>query len=79
MWRVILAVAGGVAVLQFLGLWFVVESPKWLAINGEVGKAKQIMARIRGKENLEDDVEDLGTAEEGQGRRTPRRGLAGAY
>ena len=79
MWRVILAVAGGVAVLQFLGLWFVVESPKWLAINGEVGKAKQIMARIRGKESLEDDVEDLGTAEEGQGRRTPRTGLADAY
>ena len=77
-WRVILAVAGGVAALQFLGLWFVVESPKWLAINGDVGKAKQIMARIRGKENFEDDVEDLGTAEEGQGKRTRISGSIGA-
>ena len=66
-WRVILAVAGGIGGVQFLGLIFVVESPKWLAINGEVGKAKQIMARIRGKDKFEDDVEESGTSEEGQG------------
>ena len=79
MWRVVLAVAGGVAAVQFLGLLFVVESPKWLAMNGEVGEAKKIMARIRGKENFEDDVEDMGMTEEGQGMWTPMSGYAWAY
>lgn len=63
----ILVVGGGIGALQFLGSWFIDESPKWLAINGKTAQAKQIMGRIRGRTDFEDDVEDLGTAREGQG------------
>ena len=49
MWRVVFAVAGAVGVVQFLGLCFVPESPKWLAERGRVGTAKRVLGRVRGK------------------------------
>jgi sugar porter (SP) family MFS transporter len=48
MWRVILAVAGVVGGIQFLGLLFSSESPKWQADHGMVHQAKLNLQRIRG-------------------------------
>ncbi|KAK2848538.1 hypothetical protein FQN49_005623 [Arthroderma sp. PD_2] len=48
LWRVILAIAGFVGVIQLIGLLFVVESPLWLADNQQPAKAKKILQRIRG-------------------------------
>lgn len=49
MWRVVFAVAGGIGVVQILGLCFVPESPKWLAEKGQVDEARRILKRVRGR------------------------------
>ncbi|KAI9757671.1 MAG: hypothetical protein M1815_000318 [Lichina confinis] len=47
LWRVILGVAGGIAVVQFLALFTVVESPQWMSAQGERLRARQTLKRIR--------------------------------
>lgn len=57
LWRIILASAGGIGVLHFGGLFFVPESPKWLAEHDNPQHAKAILGRIRGhKVNLDAEV-----------------------
>jgi sugar porter (SP) family MFS transporter len=48
MWRIILAVAGIVGGVQFIGLLFSSESPKWQADRGMVREARINLQRIRG-------------------------------
>ena len=67
MWRVVLAVAGMIGVLQCGGLFLVPESPDWLAAKGKLGIAKKSLSRIRGGANIDDEIVDWGTAEEGEG------------
>ncbi|KIW89544.1 uncharacterized protein Z519_09700 [Cladophialophora bantiana CBS 173.52] len=58
MWRIILAVAGMIGVLQFAGLAFSVESPKWQAAHGEPRQANGNLRRIRGqKADIQEEVE----------------------
>ena len=58
MWRVILAVAGGIGIMQFVGLLFSVESPKWEADHGEPRQAKSNLRRIRGHQaDIQEEVE----------------------
>lgn len=47
LWRIILAVAGGIGLLQLLGLAIVPESPKWLAEHRSPQKARDILQKIR--------------------------------
>lgn len=48
MWRVILAVAGVIAVVQLVGLLFAVDSPSWQADHGNARQAKANLKRLRG-------------------------------
>lgn len=48
MWRIILAVAGGIGLFQLVGLLFIPESPKWLAEQNHPGRARSILRKIRG-------------------------------
>ena len=58
LWRIILATAGGFGVAQFLGLFLVPESPKWLAEHNSPQLARKILQRIRGsRADLEEEVE----------------------
>jgi MFS family permease len=57
MWRVILAVGGGIGLLQIFGLLNAVESPKWMADNGRERQARIALQKIRGsKFDLEEEV-----------------------
>lgn len=57
LWRIILAVAGAVGLVQFLGLALVPESPKWLSEHNQPQRARQILQNMRGrKANLDDEV-----------------------
>lgn len=57
MWRIILAAAGGIGVVQLLGLLLVPESPKWLAEHHSPERARAILRRIRGhKVNIEEEA-----------------------
>ncbi|KAG8530233.1 uncharacterized protein KY384_004733 [Bacidia gigantensis] len=49
MWRVILATAGCVAVVQFFCLTLVPESPQWLAEHGKPDGGKNLLRRLRGR------------------------------
>ena len=68
MWRVVLAVAGGLAVVQAVGLFGVVESPKWLASKDMVTVAKGILQRIRGNADIEGEVAHWGNGGDAEGK-----------
>ncbi|KAJ9638968.1 Bifunctional purine biosynthesis protein PurH [Coniosporium tulheliwenetii] len=60
-WRIILAVAGGIGLLQLAGLFFSVESPKWMADQGKPSAAKKTLRRIRGHQfDIDDEVSGWG-------------------
>lgn len=48
-WRYILGAGIAIALLQTLGLFFIPESPSWLAANGDVALARRVLQRIRGQ------------------------------
>ncbi|KAH0545128.1 hypothetical protein FGG08_000740 [Glutinoglossum americanum] len=63
LWRAILAIAGVIGLLQALGLTCVVESPKWMAANGNPARAKRNLQKIRGEGvAIESEVNSWGIA-----------------
>lgn len=59
LWRIILAVGAGLGVTHLVGLFFVPESPAWLAAHKNPQKAVRILQRIRGPEaSIDDEIED---------------------
>ncbi|KAL8868722.1 MAG: hypothetical protein Q9174_004798 [Haloplaca sp. 1 TL-2023] len=57
MWRYILAVAGIIGLAQLAALFFVPESPKWLAERNSPQTAREILHKIRGhKADIEAEV-----------------------
>jgi len=68
MWRVVLAVAGLLAVVQAAGLLGVVESPKWLASKEKVALGRRILQRIRGGTDIEPEVAHWGNGGDDEGK-----------
>jgi sugar porter (SP) family MFS transporter len=63
-WRAILAVAGLLGVLELLGLFFVPESPTWLAEHQQSNLVRQVLQRIRGKAaDIEEEIEGWKSSE----------------
>ena len=72
LWRIILAVAGGIGVFQLLALSLVPESPKWLAEHRNPQHARHILRKLRGRKvdldeevkawNVDSSREDIGTS-----------------
>ena len=57
LWRIILAAAAGFGLVQFMGLFLVPESPKWLAEHKHPQLARKILQRIRGhRVDLDEEV-----------------------
>ncbi|KAJ5561290.1 hypothetical protein N7461_000051 [Penicillium sp. DV-2018c] len=50
LWRLILAVAGIIGALELMGLFFVPESPPWLAEQRKTAQARRVLQRIRGRD-----------------------------
>jgi len=70
LWRVILGIGGVIGLIQLAGLFFAVESPKWLADNGKAGLAKRELRKIRGHAvNVDKEVAGWGieSSEEQEG------------
>ncbi|KAK6335382.1 hypothetical protein TWF696_002161 [Orbilia brochopaga] len=55
-WRLILAIGGFIGLAQALLLPFCVESPKWLASVGKTGLARRSLAKLRGRNNIDDEI-----------------------
>jgi MFS family permease len=65
MWRIILAVAGFIGLIQLAGLTFAIDSPKWEADQGMAVKAKSDLRRIRGHGvDIQKEVEGWGVESE---------------
>jgi MFS family permease len=70
LWRIILAVAGGIAFVQLFGLLFVPESPKWLAEHYNPQRGRNVLRKLRGRAadldeevkawNIDSSNEDIG-------------------
>lgn len=81
LWRVILGTGGIVGVLHFVLLFFMNESPKWLAENGRAAQGKQVLRKLRGhKADIIKEVNgwNLGDAEEREGCQQVKHVLSSA-
>jgi len=59
LWRIILGVGAGLGLLQVLGLFFVPESPAWLAAHKDPQLGIRTLQRIRGKHtSIAEEIED---------------------
>jgi len=62
-WRLILAIGGIIGAVQGAGLLLSVESPKYIAEQGNVSLAKKTLRKIRGEDaNIEEEVNDWGAS-----------------
>lgn len=62
-WRIILAIGGLIGIVQAAGLLLSVESPKYLAEQGNITLAKKTLRRIRGEQaDVDSEVSDWGVA-----------------
>jgi MFS family permease len=74
MWRVILAAAGVIGLIQLAGLTLAIDSPKWRADQGQAVQAKRDLQRIRGHGvDIQREVEGWGveSACDREGIRSP--------
>ena len=61
LWRIILAVGGAIGLAQAIGLSCCgQESPRWIAENGNVERARRVLRTIRGDGDIDAEVASWG-------------------
>ncbi|KNA22965.1 hypothetical protein SOVF_029090 [Spinacia oleracea] len=63
-WRWMLGVSAVPAIVQFIAMLFLPESPRWLYMKGEKAKAVAVLSNIYDPFRLEDEVDGLASAAE---------------
>jgi SP family arabinose:H+ symporter-like MFS transporter len=58
-WRWMLGIEALPAVLYYLGLFFVPQSPRWLILNGRFNDAMAVMTRLSSKEEAEEAFQQI--------------------
>ncbi|MCO4807445.1 MAG: MFS transporter, partial [Flavobacteriales bacterium] len=58
-WRWMLGLEALPAILYYLGLFFVPQSPRWLILKGRFDEAKQVMTRLTSKEEAEEAIQAI--------------------
>jgi len=53
-WRLMFLLSGGMAIVQFIGIYGMPESPVWLHMKGKISEWKAALAIINEKEEIED-------------------------
>ncbi|XP_060932071.1 proton myo-inositol cotransporter-like isoform X2 [Limanda limanda] len=61
-WRFMLGLSIVPAVLQFVGFFFLPESPRWLLQKGRSQEALQALSKIRGGQNVEEEYDTIRTS-----------------
>ncbi|XP_038989657.1 inositol transporter 1 isoform X2 [Phoenix dactylifera] len=61
-WRWMLGVAAVPAILQFILMLLLPESPRWLYLNNEKAKAVAVLAKIYDSDRLEEEIDQLAAA-----------------
>ena len=57
--RYMLGLSGVPSLIQFLGLFLLPESPRWLIGKQKLKEARAALIRIRGTTNIEDEISDI--------------------
>jgi sugar porter (SP) family MFS transporter len=58
-WRWPLALAVIPAVVLFVGMYFMPETPRWLVSKGREEEARRVLGRTRAEEEVEDEIRDI--------------------
>ena len=58
-WRWMLGLAAAPAVVLFVGMYLVPETPRWLIKNGLMDEARAVLRRSRGREDVEGEIEEI--------------------
>jgi sugar porter (SP) family MFS transporter len=66
-WRWMFALTAAPALLFFVSMFFVPESPRWLIKNGASARARSVLARVGGDAYAETQVRDVQTTLAGEG------------
>lgn len=58
-WRWMLGLAAVPAVVLFIGMYMVPETPRWLVENDFMDEARRVLRRSRGREDVEEEIEEI--------------------
>eukprot|EP00064_Thunnus_orientalis_P008963 superscaffoldBa00001104_g8986 len=61
-WRYMLGLSVVPAALQFVGFFFLPESPRWLLQKGRNQEARQVLSQIRGGQNVDEEYDSIRTS-----------------
>lgn len=54
-----LGLAAGPALIQFIGFLYLPESPRWLVAHDRLSDAKQILSKIRGTDDVSNEIASI--------------------
>ncbi|XP_049929785.1 proton myo-inositol cotransporter-like isoform X2 [Epinephelus moara] len=74
-WRYMLGLSVVPAVLQFVGFFFLPESPRWLLQKGRSQEARQVLTRIRGGRSVDEEFDTIRTTIEDEEKEAGAGGL----
>ena len=58
-WRWMFGIAGLAAATQFIGFFFLPESPRWLMSRGDESRAREVLTRLRGSEAVNSELGEM--------------------
>lgn len=75
-WRWMLGLAAIPAVVLFVGMYLVPETPRWLIKNGLMDQARSVLRRSRGRQDVEDEIDEIQKVERDESRTQVRELLS---
>ncbi len=75
-WRLMFGLAAIPAAILFVGILFQQESPAYLVKHGRIDEARNVLARLRGKDEVDDEIDDIQQVAKQQKASTARDLLA---